>query len=129
MTVFTNSESEIQQLILLEAPKLGVHLMRNNVGAFKDSTGRFVRYGLGNISKLHNDRIKSSDLIGFRPIRFNIGVIAQIVAVECKAPGFEIDLRNPRIRAQQAFIDFINNNGGKAGFCDSVESFRKLISS
>jgi len=36
------SESEVQQLIRLEAPKYSVTLWRNNSGGFKDLTGRMI---------------------------------------------------------------------------------------
>lgn len=127
------SESYIQQLIMLETPRFGCHLMRNNSGALADATGRIVRYGLGNVSKAQNNRIKSSDLIGFKVVKITPEMVGKTVAVftaiECKEEGFKLDLRDKRIHAQHNFINFINTNGGIAGFCDSVESFQKLITS
>lgn len=123
------NESEVQQLILMEAPKFKCHLMRNNSGAFKDATGRMVRYGLMNHSKKQNDNIKSSDLIGFRVYDDGSIHVAQFVAIECKAKGFVYNPEDKRERAQKAFIDYIIMNGGIAGFCDSVESFRQLMTS
>lgn len=120
-----SNESELQQLILLEAPKIGVHLMRNNSGACQDSTGRWIWYGLGVVSKKQNEKIKSLDLIGFKKLSNDI---AQFAAVECKKPGWVFNPKDKREVAQKAFIDFINNNGGRAGFCSSVESFRNLMS-
>jgi hypothetical protein len=123
------SESEVQQLILMEAPRHQCHLMRNNSGAFKDATGRWVRYVLMNHSKKQNDKIKSSDLIGFRVIDNGSIYVAQFVAIECKETGFKFNPEDQRQAAQKAFIDYIIKHGGIAGFCDSVESFQNLMSS
>ena len=62
------SEGAIQGTIRLEASRKGLRLWRNNVGAFIDKNGNFIRYGLANDSKRMNDLIKSSDLIGIRPV-------------------------------------------------------------
>lgn len=113
------SESEVQQLILLEAPKHGVVLMRNNSGGFKDETGRMVFYGLGVVSKQQNERIKSSDLIGIYHGRF--------IAIEVKREGWVHKPNDKREVAQLAFINWIISNGGVAGFCASVEDFLRLI--
>ena len=123
------TESEVQQLILMEAPRYQCHLMRNNSGAFKDSTGRWVRYGLMNHSKKQNEKIKSSDLIGFKGIDCGSRFYAVFVAIECKESGFKFNPEDPRQAAQKAFIEFVKSNGGIAGFCDSIESFQKLMSS
>ena len=44
------TETDIQNLIKLEASRLGIRLWRNNVGALFDSNGRCLRYGLANDS-------------------------------------------------------------------------------
>lgn len=118
------SESEVQQLIQLEAAKHGCILMRNNSGAgtFTDENTKqqsHVRFGLDNISKEHNERIKSSDLIGLWNGLF--------VAVECKKEGWKFNPKDKREVAQLAFINFIKTHGGIAGFCSSVDDFLKLI--
>ena len=64
----TNSEAFAQSQVLLEAPRVGARLWRNNVGACEDKTGRIIRYGLANESKQQNAICKSSDLIGIKPI-------------------------------------------------------------
>lgn len=125
-------ESEIQQKIQIEGPKYGCQLMRNNSGAFKDATGRWVRYGLGNISKNHNDKIKSSDLIGFRNVVVTqemVGkVLAVFAAIEVKSPDWPLnEIHNNRESAQAAFLKWIKVNGGIAGFANSVESFKRII--
>ena len=73
------SESDIQQLIQLEAPKYNCVLLRNNNGCFTDATGRLVRYGLGMTSP--NQNYKSSDLIGWTEIIITPEMIGKRVAV------------------------------------------------
>lgn len=117
------NESELQQLIQIDAVQFGCHLLRNNSGAFKDLAGRFVFFGLGNISKQHSSQIKSSDLIGFT---WSHGG-AIFTAVEVKKPGWKPDMLNAREAAQNAFIQWVKKNGGYAGFASSVEQFRRII--
>lgn len=112
------SESEVQQLILLEAPKYGCVLMRNNSGSFVDKDGRHVRFGLNNLSQSQNKKIKSSDLIGLYRGRF--------IAVEVKREGW-VYKGDERELAQLAFINWIRSHDGIAGFCSSVEDFLRLI--
>ncbi len=118
-----DSESEIQQLIQIEGPKHQCFLMRNNSGALTDDTGRLVRYGLGNVSKQHNDAIKSSDLIGFT-IREGRAVFT---AIEVKRADWRPDMLNAREIAQNAFIQWVKKSGGFAGFANSVEAFKRII--
>ena len=113
------TESEIQQLIQLQAAKLGCHLLRNNSGAFKDATGRVVFFGLGNISKHHNDRIKSSDLIGIWNGKF--------VAIEVKKSGWKFNPNDKREQAQLAFINWVKSNNGYAGFAASLDDMFKIL--
>lgn len=129
-------EGEIQQLIQLEARAHNVQLMRNNSGALEDKTGRLVRYGLGNVSKTHSDKIKSSDLIGFRTITVTPDMvgkkIAVFTAVEVKKSDWKLKItsnleNDKRVKAQMAFIDWVYSNGGHSGFANSIESFKKII--
>lgn len=126
------NEDEVQQLIRLESPKIKVDLFRNNSGAYTDSTGRVVRYGLANESKKQNDKFKSSDLIGVTQIVVTPDMIgkklAVFTAIECKKEEWNPDKSlDAREQAQKNFIDFIVERGGIAGFSNSVDSFRKLI--
>lgn len=113
------SESDIQQLIMIEAAKHRCILMRNNSGGFLDATGRLVYYGLGAVSREHNERIKSSDLIGI--------YMGLFVAIEVKKEGWKFNPKDKRENAQLAFINFIKTHGGIAGFASSVDDFLKLI--
>ena len=124
MVTKLKSESEVQQLIMLEAPKYGIVLMRNNSGAGKfideiSGNTSFVRFGLNNLSKEQNKKIKSSDLIGIQAGRF--------IAIEVKKEGWKFNPKDERELAQLAFIDFIRLHHGIAGFCASVDDFLRLM--
>jgi hypothetical protein len=125
-----NSESEIQQLVQIEAAKHGCILLRNNSGALRDDTGRVVRFGLGNVSKQHQDQIKSSDLIGITSVVVTSDMVGKrlgiFTAVEVKRKGKTL-LSDKRVRAQKAFIDWVISLGGIAGFAESVEDLKALL--
>lgn len=114
-----HTEAAVQQRVRIEAAGAGVLLWRNNVGALLDERGRMVRYGLANDSKALNERIKSSDLIGLRPVLIgpqHVGrVLGQFVARECKAAGWRWR-GTDRERAQLAFMQAVLIHGGDACF-------------
>ncbi len=117
-----SSEAYVQSAVRLEAAQLGVHLFRNNVGvAEHPETGRPVRYGLANDSAQMNARLKSSDLIGIRPVVVTVAhvgqTIGQFVARECKATGWQ-GPRGDREEAQARFLALITAAGGDAAFAD-----------
>jgi hypothetical protein len=113
------TETDVQQTARIEASEDGARLWRNNSGALFDERGRLVRYGLCNESKKMNDEIKSSDLIGVRPILITpemVGtVIGQFVAIECKPEAWKFT-GTLREVAQKKFIDLVNALGGFAKF-------------
>ncbi len=117
------SESYIQQAVRREGSKNGGKLMRNNVGALPDKTGRWVRYGLMNDSKKMNEQIKSSDLIGWNKVLItpeHVGThIAQFKAREVKEGGWVFKGTAHEV-AQQRFIELINLAGGDAKFVNKV---------
>jgi len=126
------SESEIQQYVQAEAKYFNCTLMRNNVGALKDDTGRTVRYGLGNISKEHNDRIKSSDLIGITTILITPDMVGQMVgvftALEVKKQDWNENKKlDAREIAQKNFIDWVISCGGIASFINSVDKLNTIF--
>jgi len=114
------SEAAVQQLVRLEASRLGMSLFRNNVGACKDDTGRVIRYGLCNDSAQMNKVIKSSDLIGIRPIIITPDMmghtIGQFVAREVKRPGWSYRGTDREV-AQQSFGQLVLRLGGDFKFC------------
>lgn len=118
--VAPKSEAFVQSLVRLEAREKGVYLFRNNVGALtpKDSK-RPVRFGLGNDSEKINDVIKSSDLVGWRPVvieQRHVGYkIAQFTCREVKEPGWQYS-GTGREGPQQAWLNLVNACGGDAAF-------------
>ncbi|NBW08572.1 MAG: hypothetical protein EBR82_11155 [Caulobacteraceae bacterium] len=113
------SEAYAQSQVRLEAPTKGVTLWRNNVGVLTDVSGRPVRFGLANESRQINEALKSSDLIGWRPVLItpaHVGhTIAQFVSRECKAPGWKY-AGTDRERAQKAWLDLVAAAGGDSAF-------------
>jgi hypothetical protein len=113
------SEAYSQSQVRLEAPARGVTLWRNNVGVLTDLSGRPVRFGLANDSRQLNAALKSSDLIGWRPVLItpaHVGqTIAQFVSRECKAPGWKY-AGTDRERAQKAWLDLVAAAGGDSAF-------------
>ena len=114
-------EGDVQNLVRMEASRKGLRLWRNNNGACYDNTGRFIRYGLANDSKKMNDAIKSSDLIGIRPVTItpeHVGtVIGQFVAREIKAGGWKYR-DSGREKAQGKFLQLVASLGGDASFAN-----------
>lgn len=125
------SEAEVQQYIQMEAAKHKCILMRNNSGALKDAEGRLVRYGLGNISRQFNEKMKSSDLIGIEPVLIRPEMVGSIIgrftACEVKPPDWKFSESDKRAVAQLNFINFINARGGRAGFARSEAEFLEII--
>lgn len=116
------SESLVASRLRLEAARNpDVSLWRNNSGAFRDDTGRLVRFGLGNDSKQVNAAFKSHDFIGIRRVLIlpeHVGqTIGQFVSRETKPEGWTFRPSDERARAQQAWADLINSYGGDARFC------------
>ena len=122
-------ESEIQQLIQIEAAKHGCLLMRNNSGAMKDETGRLVYFGLGNLSK--NQKTKSSDLVGITTITITPDMVGRKIgvftAVEVKKEGWSPKKLNEREEYQFNFIQWVKSRGGFAGFASTVDSIKDII--
>jgi len=120
-----SSEGAVAKLVRLEASAKGCILWRNNVGALTDGRGIPVRYGLANDSKAMNERVKSSDLIGVRPVLVephHVGtVIGQFLARETKAPGWTYHASEHEL-AQLKFIEIVTALGGDAAFTQSEGS-------
>lgn len=125
-------ESSVQQRVRLDAAQSGFDLWRNNNGALQDINGRVIRYGLANESKVLNEKIKSSDLIGPTPITAYVEgwgwvKLAVFTAIETKHEGWKFNPMDEREVAQKAFHDIVRAAGGFAGFASSVEDYRKII--
>ena len=113
------SEAAVQNDIRLEAGEVGCRLWRNNVGACEDKRGRMIRYGLCNDSKKMNTHIKSSDLIGIKPVIITQGMlgstIGQFVAREVKSGKWSYKATEREV-AQLRFLELISALGGDACF-------------
>lgn len=118
------SEAAIQKRVQLAATRQGWRLWRNNVGALKDERGVPVRYGLANDSAALNKVIKSSDLVGIKPISVTADMvgatIGQFVAREVKAAGWQYK-GNAHERAQLKFIELVTSLGGDAKFVNRAD--------
>lgn len=117
------TEAAIQVRAQIEhARRTGGRMFRNNSGAFKDETGRLVRYGLGNTSAQINKVIKSSDLIGITPTTCPCGHIYGVfTAMEAKAPGWKFRESDERAVAQFAFGKLVVSLGGIFKFITRLE--------
>lgn len=115
-------EAVVQTDVRLEASRKGLRLFRNNVGVLTDDRGVPVRYGLCNESKQMNKKVKSSDLIGIRPVLItpvHVGqVIGQFVAREVKPEAWRYSATE-REQAQLKFLELIMSFGGDAAFANS----------
>lgn len=112
-------EARVQDKARLLASKMGWRLFRNNVGVLKDERGVPVRYGICNDSPAMNKRIKSSDLIGIRPVVITpdmVGsTIGQFVAREVKKAGWKYK-GTEHEQAQLAFGTLVIGLGGDFKF-------------
>jgi len=118
------SEEAVQSNIRLEAGRKGIILWRNNVGALKDMRGIPIRFGLANESKQQNERIKSSDLIGIRPLMItqaHVGrVIGQFVSVEVKKQSWKWRGKEHE-QAQLRWLELVLGYGGYGMFANTHE--------
>ena len=112
------SEHEIQQRIRLACSRGPVRLWRNNSGALVDQQGRLVRFGLAK---------GSSDLIGLRSLEITPDLVgqrlAQFVALEIKTA------RGVVSPEQRAFLDLVEQLGGVAAVCRSIEAAEQTLAS
>lgn len=105
-------ETNISKRIQVATSKMGARLFRNNRGLFRrlydDSK---VRAGL--------EADGSSDLIGFTPIEITPDMVGKKVAIFTA-----IEVKKGKGRHQQNqkdFVNFVNAQGGLAGFANSEE--------
>jgi hypothetical protein len=108
------SEAAVQSRVRVEATVKGARLWRNNVGAVGA-----IRYGLANDSARVNAVLKSSDLIGIKPMLItdrHVGqIVGQFIARECKPTRWRYR-GTKRERAQLAFLELVFLMGGDARF-------------
>jgi len=123
----SKTETEVQNEVMLQASKLGWRLFRNNVGVAYRDDGVPVRYGLANTSKRMNQNLKSSDLIGIKPVVITPDMVGKtigvFVAIECKREKWNFK-GTVREIAQKRFIELIIKFGGLAQFCNNSEEVK-----
>jgi hypothetical protein len=111
------SEARTQQEIRLAAGQGGSVLFRNNVGSYKDPTGRWIQYGVCNPG--------GSDLIGWTPVTVTPDMVgrqlAVFTAVEVKSQ------RGAASKPQVNFIDAVTGAGGFAGIARSVADYLAIV--
>lgn len=117
-------EAAIIAKIRLKASQKGWYLWRNNVGATYTKNGDFIRFGLANDSKEINFRLKSSDLIGIKPMKITQEMVGKTVGVfvarEIKHGKWKY-AGTQREEAQLNFVNLINSLGGDAEFIADEE--------
>jgi len=125
------SEAAVEDRVRLLAPQFGGILWRNNSGAYKDETGRLIRYGLANESAKVNKRVKSADLIGLIPLVIrpeHVGkTLGLFTAIECKREGWKLKPRDDRAQAQLKYLEIVYDRGGFGAFCADAESFAAAV--
>lgn len=113
------SEAAVKQQRQLRICRTGGRLFRNNVGAFVDSRGVPIRYGLCNETAEINAHTKSADLIGLEPVHItpeHVGtVIGRFVAEEVKH-GDWVWRGDAHEMAQLNFLTIVNSLGGRGEF-------------
>ena len=125
-------ESTVSQEVQIQAKYFDCTLLRNNSGACMDDTGRLVRYGLGNVSKKHNQTFASSDLIGITKVVITPEMVGQTIgvftAVEVKKEAWKLDKKfTAREVAQHNFIKWVISHGGRAGFAHHVDNLKDIL--
>lgn len=117
------SEAAVQTRVRLEGASKGILLMRNNVGVLENKNGIPVRYGLANDTPAINKKIKSSDLIGIKPVlieQFHVGsIIGQFISREIKPENWRYSA-DEHERAQLKFSEIMLAHGGDAAFANGV---------
>jgi len=119
--LYGESEAAVQTKIRIEATQKGGRIWRNNVGGTYTEDGSFLRYGLANDSKQMNELVKSSDLIGLRPVTItqdHVGfILGQFVAREAKPQNW-VYTGTKRELAQLNFLKIVAGLGGDAAFAN-----------
>lgn len=113
----SKSESTRMKEILIETPKDGVMLFRNNTGSYTTQAGHYVRYGVGERG--------GSDLIGIKKITITQEMVGSTVGVFTA-----IEVKSARGRAtdaQNKFIAAVKKQGAIAGVARSVNDVKQII--
>lgn len=126
-------EEKVQNALRMQMALFhGGSLWRNNSGALPDSTGRIVRFGLGNDSAKLNKVWKSSDLVGILPVTVTPEMVGRtfglFVAVDAKSPdAWKGGPRTEHELAQENFFINVRQLGGIGGFATSTYDLERLL--
>lgn len=112
-------EHKVQDDARLLASQMGWRLFRNNKGVLPDKRGVPVRFGLCNETAALGARLRSSDLIGIRPVVITPDMVGttlgQFVAREVKKAGWKYK-GTEHEQAQLAFGTLVIGLGGDFKF-------------
>ena len=113
------TEKDIERRIIKYCSQIGSTVFKNEVGLAWTKNGYPIRFGLC---------VGSSDLIGITPVVITedmvgkkIGVFTALEIKKNKKGSYKATDQ------QKAFINFINNNGGKAGVIDSENDVLEVL--
>ena len=127
-------EAIVQDDVECLASSFSSRLLRNNSGALQNSDKVWVRYGLGNISKKLNQKLKSSDLIGWTSITITKEMVGRKVAVftaiEVKPTTFNVKSEyreNSREWAQERFASLVREAGGFGAIINSPDHYKTTM--
>lgn len=120
-------EVDMQSLVRIETSKMGWRLWRNNIGAGELANGDFIRWGLCNESRAMNKNLKSSDLVGIRPVQIteaHVGeTIGQFCGIEIKK-GDWMYSGDEHEQAQNRWMMLVRKLGGYAKFVNNVNDVK-----
>lgn len=110
-------EAKIEQDIVLAASEDGHRLLRNNVGAYKDKRGIWIKYGVGGVG--------GSDELGWTTVIITPEMVGRKLAI---FTAIEVKSEKGAVSKEQSlFIGSVQRGGGIAGIARSVEDYRTII--
>ena len=126
------SETELYNVLIVEATRLGHRLFRNSVGRARYRSAKTgdvftVPYGVGGVG--------GSDLIGWTVIRYeywlhdeNDNPTPKTIITSCKFTAIEVKRPGKKPTAEQLkFLEAVRAAGGLAGVVTSLADYHELI--
>lgn len=111
------TETDLLRALQLDAPTHALRLLRNNVGAYQDTRGVWIRYGVGHPG--------GADLIGWQSRVITLDDVgrtfARFVAVEGKK------LPRKPTTEQLQFLDAVQRAGGLTCVAYAVEDLARMV--
>jgi hypothetical protein len=110
------SESNALKRLFNTAAAYNTWLFRNNVGGYRDSQGRFIRYGLCP---------GSADAIGWTEVTITQEDVGRVVAV---FTAYETKSKRGQVRPdQESFLRAVAASGGIAGIVRDGENINERL--